>query len=161
MQNREFPRPISIENAFSFRQKLKHFWNIKYIKWSAASLWLFRPNSGWNFIETTSIEKTHPTLEKRKIGFRPKFPFLNGLFEPTIDNSPADFTFAINMMIQKCLNFRLKEKALLTLIGQELFRGFCMILKWGACCRASWGSIEKPTIGKTHPTLRKIKHFAV
>ena len=32
------------------------------LKWRAPSRWLFSPNSAWSRIETTSIEKTHPTL---------------------------------------------------------------------------------------------------
>ena len=37
---------------------------IFFLKWGASSRWSLRPNSAWNSKVTTTIGKTHPTLER-------------------------------------------------------------------------------------------------
>ena len=47
-------------NCYSRKKTFQHSY---IVKWGASSQWLFRPSSAWGSIETTTIAKTHPSLE--------------------------------------------------------------------------------------------------
>ena len=48
---------------------LLYFGYLCNLKWGASSRWSFRPNSTWGSIETSTIRKTHPTLQLLKFEF--------------------------------------------------------------------------------------------
>ena len=64
----------------------------KNLKWGASSRWSFCPNSAWSSIETTTIGKTHPTVELKIVGIRPIY-----------DKNSLDKQWE-NLLWKKCLS---------------------------------------------------------
>ena len=52
---------------FTLAIAVAKIWQILFVKWGAPTRWSFRPHSIWASKETTTIEKTRPTLLNRYI----------------------------------------------------------------------------------------------